>query len=337
MTEPKMSEFKMIDVSEKATTRRRAIARGKILLAPLSFIALKEGTNPKGNVLAMAEVAGIMAAKKTSDALPLCHPLPLQSVRFHFELDCEKNTVEVQCEAITAAQTGVEMEALSGVNGALLAIYDLSKAVDPTITILEMRLDLKEGGKSGVWKHPASLGTTNKKQPPREAPTQNQLALSGVRAAVITVSDRGHAGETQDRSGPIARAQLEEWGANVVASTLVQDEKRKIQAALHTMIEDHRATLIITTGGTGLSPRDVTPEAIEEIADRMIPGIGECLRGSGARHIDTAWLSRSLGAQIGSTWIIALPGSPNAVSEGLVALLPLLAHGVHVAHGGRHD
>jgi molybdenum cofactor biosynthesis protein MoaC len=337
MSEFKMSEFKMIDVSEKPTTRRRAIARGKILLAPSSFIALKEGTNPKGNVLAMAEVAGIMAAKKTSDCLPLCHPLPLQSVRFHFELDSEKNTVEVQCEAITAAQTGVEMEALSGVNGALLAIYDLSKAVDPTITILEIRLDLKEGGKSGVWKHPASLGTADKRQAQQEALPPTQLALSGVRAAVITVSDRGYSGETQDLSGPLAKTQLQEWGANVVASTLVQDEKRKIQSALHSMIEEHQATLIITTGGTGLSPRDVTPEAIEEIADRMIPGIGECLRGSGARHVDTAWLSRSLGAQIGSAWIIALPGSPNAVREGLIAVLPLLAHGVHVAHGGGHD
>jgi molybdenum cofactor biosynthesis protein MoaC len=323
----------MIDVSEKPATRRRAVARGKIKLAPAAFIAAKSGTNPKGDVLAMAEVAGIMAAKKTSDTLPLCHPLPLQSVRFHFELDERENTIEAQCEAVTSAPTGVEMEALVGVNGALLAIYDLSKAVDPVITLLDIRLDLKEGGKSGLWKHPDAAPRSEARDPGKSP----GRSLAGVPVGILTVSDRGFAGERKDRSGIAIRHQLEEWGAQVLAHPLVPDEKRKIQSALHAMIEEHHVTLIVTTGGTGLSERDVTPEAIEEIADRLIPGVGECLRQSGARRIDTAWLSRSLGAQIGKTWVIALPGSENAVREGLEALYPLLSHGVHVAHGGDHS
>jgi molybdenum cofactor synthesis domain-containing protein len=103
------------------------------------------------------------------------------------------------------------------------------------------------------------------------------------------------------------------------------------------MTLEYGASLVITTGGTGLSPRDVTPEAIEEIADRVIPGVGECLRQAGSRHIETAWLSRSLGALIGRSWVIALPGSERAVREGLEALRPLLTHGLHVAKGGHHS
>lgn len=148
------ASFRMIDVGEKPATRRRAIAQGSILLSREAFTALRDQKNPKGNVLALAEVAGIQAAKKTADLIPLCHPLPLSSVRFEFKLDEERSTVTTFCEARATASTGVEMEALAGVNGALLTIYDLSKAVNPELTISEIRLNLKEGGKSGIWTHP---------------------------------------------------------------------------------------------------------------------------------------------------------------------------------------
>jgi molybdenum cofactor biosynthesis protein MoaC len=340
----------MIDVSGKLTTRRRAQARGRIRLSPAAFEAVKTGTNPKGNVLALAEVAGIMAAKKTSDLIPLCHPLPLQSVRLGFELGSAASggpasTIDVWCEVVTEAQTGVEMEALCGVNGALLSIYDLSKAVDPAITIEGIRLEVKEGGKSGRWTHPESMANLGAnlgaklgaKLGAEQMAEVTAQPLTGIRVGLITISDRGFAGETQDRSGPAIRAQLEQWGASTVVHPIVADEKRKIQSAIHTLIEEHHVPLIITTGGTGLSERDVTPEAIEEVCDRLIPGIGELLRQSGSHHIETAWLSRSLGAQLGKTWIIALPGSVNAVREGLPALLPLISHGVEIAHGGKHS
>lgn len=151
------SSFRMIDVGGKPATRRRAIAQGKIILSKEAFEALRDHKNPKGNVLALAEVAGIQAAKKTADLIPLCHPLPLTSVRFEFKLNEVEHTVMVFCEAKATASTGVEMEALAGINGALLTIYDLSKAVNPTLTISDIRLNLKEGGKSGVWHHPEDM------------------------------------------------------------------------------------------------------------------------------------------------------------------------------------
>jgi cyclic pyranopterin phosphate synthase len=146
--------FLMIDVGEKVATRRRAQASGRIHMAPSAFQALERGTNPKGDVLAQAEVAGMLAAKRTADLLPLCHPLPLDQVAVSFQLELDACAVIARCEASATARTGVEMEVLSGVCGALLAIYDLCKAVDPVLTISDVHLEVKEGGKSGRWVHP---------------------------------------------------------------------------------------------------------------------------------------------------------------------------------------
>lgn len=153
--------FHMIDVGEKAPTRRRALARGRIRMSRAAFDALLRGENPKGDVLAQAEVAGMLAAKRASELIPLCHPLALDQVRVWFELAPETCSVVASCQASATARTGVEMEALQGVTGALLAIYDLSKAVDPELTISDVHLSAKEGGKSGRWLHPA---------PPRDLP-----------------------------------------------------------------------------------------------------------------------------------------------------------------------
>jgi cyclic pyranopterin phosphate synthase len=148
--------FHMIDVGDKAPTRRRALARGRIQMGREAFEAIAQGKNPKGDVLAQAEVAGILACKRTADVIPLCHPLPLDQVLVRFELDPASSSITAFCEAAAFAKTGVEMEALSGVTGALLAIYDLAKAVDPALTISDVHLSVKEGGKSGRWVHPAS-------------------------------------------------------------------------------------------------------------------------------------------------------------------------------------
>src|SRR4051812_32294886 len=127
---PSVAEsFQMINVAAKAVTARRAIARGQIELHPSAMRAVRERTNPKGDVLAVAELAGIQATKRTSDWIPLCHPLPIEHAKLRFELS--DNTITVGCEVATHAKTGVEMEALCGVQAALLAIYDLSKAVHP--------------------------------------------------------------------------------------------------------------------------------------------------------------------------------------------------------------
>jgi cyclic pyranopterin phosphate synthase len=144
----------MIDVGEKAPTRRRALASGRIRMSRAAFEALRDGKNPKGDVLAQGEVAGMLAAKRTAELVPLCHPLALDQVQVWFELDEATSSVLASCEASATARTGVEMEALHGVSGALLAVYDLSKAVDPVLVISDIHLSVKEGGKSGRWVHP---------------------------------------------------------------------------------------------------------------------------------------------------------------------------------------
>lgn len=327
------ASFRMIDVGAKATTQRRAIAQGSIELAADAFTALRDRKNPKGDVLALAEVAGIMAAKRTADTIPLCHPLPLESVRLHFELNEITRSVTVHCEARTTAKTGVEMEALAGVNGALLTIYDLSKAVNPELTISNIRLNLKEGGKSGLWRHPADVGASAAAESVRPSTPRD---LDQVTAAVLTISDRVSSGVAEDRSGPILTEILTSRGVRLVGHLCVSDNVEKIQSAVMKLIREDRAELVVTTGGTGLSPRDVTPEALEKIWNRKIDGFGELLRSSGSRHISTAWLSRSLGCVIDRTLVIALPGSHKAVSEGLEALLPLIPHALHTLRGGGH-
>lgn len=322
------SHFKMIDVGPKGITCRKAQAQGEIRMSQEAFLALKNGKNPKGNVLALAEVAGIMSAKRTADLIPLCHPLPLDQVRFNFRLDQTKNTITVFCEVSTSAKTGVEMEALSGVNGALLSIYDLSKAVDPAITIQSIRLNVKEGGKTGTWVHPEFSSP---------AMETGNHSLQGVLSAVITVSDRVSGGIAQDQSGPEIVSFLEGASSLICGTAQIADNKLEIQATLRKFVEVQRAELIIVTGGTGLGPRDVTPEAVEELCDRLIPGLGECLRKEGAQHISTAWLSRSVGGIFGKSLIIALPGSPAAVREGLTTLTPLLPHALHIVRGGNHE
>ncbi len=141
---------RMVDVSAKTVTTRRAVASGQITLSPAALAAVRDGSGPKGDVLATARIAGIMAAKRTADLIPLCHPIPLASATVDFAVADDRITVTA--EAITAAQTGVEMEAMTAVSLALLTIYDMVKAIDKAPEIGTIRLDIKEGGKSGTWR-----------------------------------------------------------------------------------------------------------------------------------------------------------------------------------------
>jgi len=149
-----MSGYRMIDVGGKAVTRRVAVATGRIRVGPEVFAHLERATLPKGDALGLAEVAGILAAKRTPDLLPLCHPLMLDHVGLACRLDAEDHAVTVYARVITSARTGVEMEALAAVNAALLTIWDLSKPIEPALAIDGVRLLIKEGGKSGRWEHP---------------------------------------------------------------------------------------------------------------------------------------------------------------------------------------
>ncbi|TVS11582.1 MAG: cyclic pyranopterin monophosphate synthase MoaC [Wenzhouxiangella sp.] len=149
--------YRMVDVGAKAVTRRRAVATGRIQMNSDTFAMVRDGTLPKGDPLRLAEVAGVLAAKRTADLIPLCHPLGLDHVAVAFRPDDRLPGVHVFCQASTSARTGVEMEALAGVNAALLTIWDLAKQVQADLAIDGVRLLLKEGGKSGLYVHPDGL------------------------------------------------------------------------------------------------------------------------------------------------------------------------------------
>lgn len=151
------SRFSMFDVGDKPVTRRRAVATGRIRLGPVAFPLVRDRALPKGDALVLAEVAGVLAAKRTVDLIPLCHPIGLDRVRLAFVCDEDHHAVEVYAEAANSARTGVEMEALTAVSVALLTIWDLSKPVEPALEIEGVRLLTKEGGKSGTWLHPDGL------------------------------------------------------------------------------------------------------------------------------------------------------------------------------------
>ena len=143
---------RMVDVSEKRTTRREAVARGKVLMKPETARAIEKQSLAKGDVLAVAKIAGVMAAKRTSDLIPLCHPLELTAVDVGFRTDARRGEVAIEATVRTLGRTGVEMEALTAVSAAALTIYDMCKAVDRAMTLSDIQLVLKRGGKSGTFR-----------------------------------------------------------------------------------------------------------------------------------------------------------------------------------------
>lgn len=142
----------MVDVDEKIVTRRVAKATGTIKLSAAAFSAVTTDSVKKGNVLATAKIAGIMAAKNTCNIIPLCHPLPIDHIEIEFHLDKKTATIKAQSTVKVSGKTGVEMEALHAVGVALLTIYDMVKAIDKTMVIGEIRLEEKSGGRSGTYK-----------------------------------------------------------------------------------------------------------------------------------------------------------------------------------------
>jgi cyclic pyranopterin monophosphate synthase len=152
-------EASMVDVSGKAITTRIATAEGFVRMLPETLVLIREGGHAKGDVLATARIAGIQAAKRCADLIPLCHPLMLSKVQLDFELQPEQNRVRIQALCKLDGKTGVEMEALTAVSVAALTLFDMCKAVDPAMAIEDIKVLTKEGGKSGRWQQDASHNT----------------------------------------------------------------------------------------------------------------------------------------------------------------------------------
>lgn len=310
--------FKMIDVGRKRPTRRRAIACGAIRMNREAFIAVRDGTLPKGNVLALAEAAGITGAKKTPDLIPMCHTLPLDQVTIHCDLREEDNSIIVYAQAVAFAKTGVEMEALAGVNAALLTIWDLTKGTDPNLAIGDVRLLVKTGGKSGVWVNPDGIPQWLTDQLPPA------LFLEGKKAGILIMSDRASSGTYEDRSGPLLKKLLEDSGAIIQSQEIIPDDETEISRSITGICRTQQPDLLIASGGTGPGPRDITPDVLARVSDRMLEGLGDLLRTESLHYTDTAWLSRMTAGMVGSTLVIAFPGSPKAVQECWDIIAPFL-------------
>ncbi|MFH1157399.1 MAG: bifunctional molybdenum cofactor biosynthesis protein MoaC/MoaB [Pseudomonadota bacterium] len=321
--------FRMIDVGRKRVTRRRAVASGTITVGTLAFKKIVEKTLPKGDVLALAEIAGIMGAKKTPEFIPLCHPLLLDQVSVRCVPEAP-DCVTVYGQVAAHAKTGVEMEAVMAVQAALATIWDLVKGTEPALSIGNVKLLVKEGGKSGLWVNPEGVPDWLLAQLPDQKP------LKGLNAAIVVMSDRAAKGVYEDKSGTVLKDILLRFGARIADVVILPDEADMLAAHLKKIVRELRPDFVVTSGGTGLSKRDVTPDTLEKICDRMAPGFGELLRKDGAQMTDMAWLSRSAAGVMGDTLIVTLPGSPKAVREGMEALLPILPHALSMIRGGQH-
>ncbi len=324
------NSFRMIDVGNKPVTYRLAVASGEIEVGKEAFALIRDRKLPKGDVLTLAEIAGITGAKKAHEMIPLCHPMGLDHVKIVTELNEKESWVTVFCFASTHAKTGVEMEALAGVNGALLTIWDLAKMIEPDLRMGNIRLLAKLGGKKGLWLNPAGVPAWIMEivQP---AP---KPILAGRTAAVITMSDRAHKGEYEDKSGAVLKNILTRYGATIADFCVIPDEADAIRFAIQEIIKTHAPALIVCTGGTGVARRDVTPDALKDLFDREVPGVGELLRSDGAKYTPLSWSSRAVAGIIGDTLVITFPGNPAAVKEGMDALLPdLIPHLIRIIRG----
>jgi len=223
------------------------------------------------------------------------------------------------------------MEALAGVTAALLCIYDLTKGLDRGAIIGEIRLRHKEGGKSGVWRDDGVKEEAGAGQPQPE-----QKALCGLLAAVLTVSDSCAVDESRDLSGKIIADFLREQRAEVVEAQIVPDEIKQIRAAVERFALQEKTELVLVTGGTGLGPRDVTPEALAPLWSKTLPGFGEQFRIFGTKNDARAWLSRAEAGMVGNAIVILLPGSPSGVRDGLQVIKANLPHMLAMARGGKH-
>lgn len=318
------SEFRMVDISDKAATKRTCLASGKLHAAPSTIERIKAGNLPKGNPLPLAEAAGIMAVKKTSEILPLCHPLPIDSASIRFEFS--DSFVKVFCETTAFAKTGVEMEALNGANAALLCIYDLTKGIDPALEISDLHLIKKSGGKSGDWLHPKE-NITNA--------THSAQNWKGISFSVITLSDRCSSGELVDTSGPAITQFANARGAHLNGSHLINDDEKTLKDLLFKICEGS-SQIIFCTGGTGIGPRDITPETILSLGGKIIPGFGELMRKESAYITPYAWLSRCEAFLLKNSLSICLPGSKKAVIENLSAIEKIIPHAMEMILGGKH-
>jgi cyclic pyranopterin phosphate synthase len=307
-----MKDKGMFNVSSKPDTYRIARAQANLNIHPKTATLLAAGESPKGNIIEAAKFAATSGAKKTPDLIPYCHPIPLDHIIVNVSV--KSRTVEVYVEVKSIWKTGVEMEALTGACIGALTIYDMLKPVDHSLSIGSVKILNKFGG----------LGDFGSRQEIK------------IRAAVIVISDSVAAGKRADKSGKFIAKNLKDRGMEVVEYKVLSDDRSVIEKNLKDYSDNLHLDLILTTGGTGIGPRDITPEATRKVIEKEVNGIAEASRAYGQRRTPLSMLSRGLAGVRGRTVIINLPGSLRAVSEYLDFLFPGIEHAFQMMKGNGH-
>ncbi|MEQ9064763.1 MAG: bifunctional molybdenum cofactor biosynthesis protein MoaC/MoaB [Vicingaceae bacterium] len=303
----------MIDITHKTNTLREAAASVLLKVSSKKTIeAIKKNEVPKGNVLEAARTAGLLGVKLTPNIIPDCHVIPIESAVVEFQLD--ERQIKITMRIKTIYKTGVEVEAMHGASVVALTMYDMLKPIDKGIEITDLKLESKTGGKSDYV----------------------DRFKDKITAIVIVCSDTVASGQKEDRAGKTILSKLALHDVNDTEYTVIPDESKEIIRVLQDATE-RGIDLIIFTGGTGLSKRDVTPESIEKLLDRRIPGIEESIRRYGQERMPYAMLSRSLAGIKNKSLVLSLPGSTKGAAESMDAVFPHVLHVFGILSGKRHE
>ncbi|KYP14709.1 bifunctional molybdenum cofactor biosynthesis protein MoaC/MoaB [Flavihumibacter sp. CACIAM 22H1] len=302
----------MVSITHKSSTLRKAIATAIVTVSSEHTMeAIRNRKVPKGDVFEFARAAGLLAIKKTSDLIPDCHPLPIEFAQITYHT--EALSIVIRVEVHTIYKTGVEVEAMHGASLVALTLYDMLKPIDKGVEISHIRLEEKKGGKTDLE-------------------TEQGVDL---KTAVIICSDSIAAGKNLDLTGQLIREKLLQYGISVQTQQVIADEFSTIQQMVKELAEQ-AYQLVLFAGGTGLSPRDVTPDAIQPLLDKEIPGIMETARNYGQQRMPYAMLSRGVAGFVGNMLVLTLPGSPSGATESIDALFPSVLHVFNVKKGFRH-
>jgi len=302
----------MVDITYKSATLRKAIASATVNVSAEHTIKLIEQRQvPKGDIFEFARASALLAIKKTGDMIPDCHPLPVEYAAVRYTI-CDLQII-IEVEVHTIYKTGVEVEAMHGASVAALVIYDMLKPVDKQVEIGGIRLLEKRGGKSN----------------------ESLPWVAALKAAVVVCSDSVAKGAKEDISGKLLYDLLEQQGLGEITYAVVADETKAIQERLE-YYRQAGVDLLVFTGGTGLSDRDVTPDTVAPYITKNIPGIMETARQYGQQRLKTAMLSRGVSGFVDRMLVLTLPGSPNGVRESVGALFPQVLHVFQVRENMGH-